>query len=658
MNIPALILALLPLLAEEAQPAQGQQNPTPQTEPPKVGDSTSAPPKQVSGDPGGGLLGRSTSTYSFLSGEDLRTLGVRSYTDALRLMPGLEVEKISATESAVSLRGYVGPSSASQGMMLLMDGRQAYNEFLAAPLWENLPVTLDEIKSIKVIRGPASFEYGPNAMHGIVIVKTKSPLDYARGEYAQHQIFGSISAGSYGSNVQSLTYVRREENTGVKVTLGHDDMNQFETHDDTKNKLFGTIQFETIPLPGHDLDVTAGMSQQIFGTLFPQTSSLPPVTYSTDSKEYFILGKYSMEGLTLQASWSRFSGDAIPDSFFAPFNLLQDTGDVELQFKITVLDSHHLIFGTGIRYSTFVTSDLDVADGRHATTAKWLFVQDEIALFQNLFLTVGARLDNHSVTGTNVSPRFALVYVLDQNMDKEPLQSLRASLGYGLRNPGGREIWFNMPVTISPGVTVPSAVQGNPDLNPEKLRSVEFGYWGRPTEKVRAECSIYYNRADSLFVFAPTTGAPLPIARTNRNHEDAYGVETSMEYQLNDEVFLFGNYTYALRHDLSDHNRIPDGPLNKANVGVRYVQTKGLGAMMWANFFDEITFTDKETGDHVGHVPAYGLLNAKVWYPFKMGSAEGNVFVQAFNATNHVHREHPNGDEYGAIAMAGMELAW
>jgi outer membrane receptor for ferrienterochelin and colicin len=175
---------------------------------------------------------------------------------------------------------------------------------------------------------------------------------------------------------------------------------------------------------------------------------------------------------------------------------------------------------------------------------------------------------------------------------------------------------------------------------------------------VRAECSIYYNRADSLFVFAPTTGAPLPIARTNRNHEDAYGVETSMEYQLNDEVFLFGNYTYALRHDLSDHNRIPDGPLNKANVGVRYVQTKGLGAMMWANFFDEITFTDKETGDHVGHVPAYGLLNAKVWYPFKMGSAEGNVFVQAFNATNHVHREHPNGDEYGAIAMAGMELAW
>jgi len=80
--------------------------------------------------------------------------------------------------------------------------------------------------------------------------------------------------------------------------------------------------------------------------------------------------------------------------------------------------------------------------------------------------------------------------------------------------------------------------------------------------------------------------------------------------------------------------------------------------MLWTNFFDEITFTDKFTGQHVGHVPAYALLNGKVWYPFKLGSADGKVFAQGFNMTNHIHREHPDGQEYGAIALAGVELFW
>src|SRR4051812_23957432 len=102
-------------------------------------------------------------------------------------MPGLEVEKISASESAISVRGYVGPSSATQGMLLVVDGRQAYNEFFGAPFWENIGVVLGEIKSIEVIRGPGSFLYGPNAMHGFVSITTMSPLDYAVGSYANHE---------------------------------------------------------------------------------------------------------------------------------------------------------------------------------------------------------------------------------------------------------------------------------------------------------------------------------------------------------------------------------------------------------------------------------------------------------------------------------------
>src|SRR5882672_3065674 len=204
------------------------------------------------------LLDRASASVSVLSGEDLKALGVQTFIDALRLMPGLEVEKISASESAVSVRGYVGPASASQGMLALVDGRQAYNEFFGAPFWETLGIAFGEIKSIEVIRGPGSFLYGPNAMHGLVNITTMSPLDYGEGIYNNHQVFTTIAAGTYAANQESLIYVKREGETSVKVALSHDDMDQFESRGDTKNKIVGSVRLQTRPAEGRELDVTAG----------------------------------------------------------------------------------------------------------------------------------------------------------------------------------------------------------------------------------------------------------------------------------------------------------------------------------------------------------------------------------------------------------------
>jgi outer membrane receptor for ferrienterochelin and colicin len=656
MILSFLLAALLPVLQDPPNAPASQEEPGPRLK--SRVESVSSGRSN--------LLDRASATVSILSGEDLRTLGVQTYTDALRLMPGLEVEKLSASESAVSVRGYVGPASASQGMLLVIDGRQEYNEFFGAPFWETVGVTLDEIKSIEVIRGPGSFLYGPNAMHGFVSITTMSPLDYAEGSYANHQVFMSMAGGTYAANQEALTFIKREGDTGLKVTIAHDDMDEFEGRGDTKNKLMGSVRFQTRPSAAHEVDLTAGATKQKFDVLFPQTDLLPPATFATRANEYYLQGKYVLNNqLTLRTSWTRFVADGQPDTVFTPFSLLLDTADVELQYSVTELRSHHVMMGAGARYSTFRTSDADVADGRHTTRVKWIFLQDEITLLSDLFLTVGARVDDHSTAGVSVAPRVALVYEFvpakTVDINGEPIllpgQSLRATMGYGYRNPSLRELWFNMP--FSPIGPVPPAfgtVTGNTDLEAEKMRSFEIGYWGRPTPALQAECSLYYNLLDHLVVFEQVPSGT--VQRQNANKEDAYGVEASIEYQLSRETFLFGNYAYELRHNRETHNRIPDGPLNKANVGVRYVQERSISGMVWANVFDEITFTSKTNGQHVGHVPAYALLNGKVWYPVKVGSADGKVFLQGFNLTNHVHREHPDGEEYGLLGMAGVELAW
>ena len=675
LSLVLLAIPFLPLHAQQQAQDPAPPAPRPDDEAPRL----KPPPSQQSTNLTPTLLDRASATVSVITGQDLETLGVRTVTDALRIIPGLEVQKLSASESGVSVRSYSGPGAARQGILGLIDGRQVYNEFFGGVWWESLPITLDEIKKIEVIRGPSSFLYGPNAMHGLVNFVTKSPLDYGDGVTSNHEFFLSASAGSYDSNVETLTYVKREGLSGVKVTMAHDDMDQFEGGRDTRNKLFADIRFETQIDEDQRFELSAGASREKFDVFFPKIVldvpilptgklTLFPATYTTRATEYFLKGNYSfLEGLKIQISWTHLVADGQPDALYMPFSLSLDTGDVDVQYSLTPFDSNRVTVGTGYRYTTFATHDFDVANGRHATGLSWFFLQDELTVAREFFITAGARMDYHSIAGLTVSPRAALVWefgppteeMADGRLVSIPGQSVRATASCGFRDPSLRDLWFNM--TLDPaGMSdpLPVTVVGNKDLRPEEIRSFEIGYWGRPTSRLQAESSVFYNLTDHLFAFEANPNGT--ASRHNVHKEDTYGIELSLEYQLTGEVYTFANYAYEVRQDRDTHDSIPDAPRNKANVGVRVITPKSLSGMLWVNYFDHVRFTTRTGKDTttLGSVPAYTLVNAKVWYPIRVGKAEGKIFLEAFNLLNNVHREYIDTEPYGIIASAGFELAW
>ena len=63
------------------------------------------------------------------------------------------------------------------GLLALLDGRSLYQDIFGFVMWDFLPVNLNEIKQIEVIRGPASAVWGANAVYGVVNVITKSPRE-------------------------------------------------------------------------------------------------------------------------------------------------------------------------------------------------------------------------------------------------------------------------------------------------------------------------------------------------------------------------------------------------------------------------------------------------------------------------------------------------
>ena len=74
----------------------------------------------------------------------------------------------------VSIRG--SASLYTNNLLVLIDGSVVFNPGFNGTVWQSLPVTLDEIERIEIIRGSGGVLYSSNAVYGVINVITKSSL--------------------------------------------------------------------------------------------------------------------------------------------------------------------------------------------------------------------------------------------------------------------------------------------------------------------------------------------------------------------------------------------------------------------------------------------------------------------------------------------------
>ena len=106
-----------------------------------------------------------------LTSEDIRRSPVTSLIEALRLIPGLNVQRINNTRFNVSIRGLNGPFP--KHLLVMVDGRSIYNPLYAGVYWEQRDVPLSIIDRIEVVRGPGGAVWGSNALNGVINIITK-----------------------------------------------------------------------------------------------------------------------------------------------------------------------------------------------------------------------------------------------------------------------------------------------------------------------------------------------------------------------------------------------------------------------------------------------------------------------------------------------------
>ena len=107
--------------------------------------------------------------------DDIRRSGATNIPDALRMAPGVAVERIGTDKWAVSIRGF--DSRFSNKLQVLIDGRSVYSPIFSGVQWSQQDTLMEDIERIEVIRGPNAGVWGANAVNGVINIITKKAAD-------------------------------------------------------------------------------------------------------------------------------------------------------------------------------------------------------------------------------------------------------------------------------------------------------------------------------------------------------------------------------------------------------------------------------------------------------------------------------------------------
>lgn len=135
--------------------------------------------------------------------QEIINSGASSIQEIFRLIPGFIVREQTNGIYDIHILGYdysnprsSMPYASNLISLVMIDNRVVFRDFQGGTFWETLPVDINDIDKIEIVRGPASALYGPNAVNGVINIITKR---------ANKQGFTADVSGQYGNFSSLLT---------------------------------------------------------------------------------------------------------------------------------------------------------------------------------------------------------------------------------------------------------------------------------------------------------------------------------------------------------------------------------------------------------------------------------------------------------------------
>jgi len=417
---------------------------------------------------------------------DRETIAGSGYTrvvDLFRLVPGMFVGEKSGWYTVVS-HSFI--DEWARRMQVMIDGRSVYLPTFGGVRWDTLPLAVDDIERIEVVRGPNAASYGANSVTGSINIITRHPadvpgrkLEIIGGDHGQREAWFRWGGG--GDQVQHRITLGRREDGGLKYAQDDERSNILDYRGDIRVDARQSLSLQVGVVEGTRGDGAVGRDQKV------DSHSLQ-VDYSLQlDKDHDLLVKAFGTGLSTQGSGPA----SLPEQ-----NVTGDRQHIEVQFNNQHAQGLRSTVGAYLREDTvrsqywFNTgNDLKVGSGGVFGHLEW-------RLSPHWLLNAGVFHERYSLVNDKTSPHLALNWQPSQD------HSFRLSMSSAYRNP----VVFEEKGDVAQSVTLPRpigpvtihAITGNQDIVPEYFVSREIGYLGRwPSLHVSLDLRLFDEHLDN-----------------------------------------------------------------------------------------------------------------------------------------------------------------
>ena len=510
--------------------------------------------------------------------------GLRTLTDVLRTVPGVQVAQAGGTgkQTSIFIRG-----TESNHTLVLLDGIEVSDPSLPGGVFDPAHLLTEDVERVEVMRGPLSTLYGSDAIGGVINVVTRKgrgkPRLTAWGEAGARHTFQQATAlrGSHDLVNYSLSYttLHTRGHTAVAEDRGAHERDGYDNRTLSGRVGFTPTDTSEISLVGRFVDTDNELDP--FFEDRNNRNQTRQLFLRTEGRLELLDGKWRQRlGVSFSDHDRKELDDADPLGLGSSIES-HDGGRLKLdwQHDFTVTPEHVLTFGLETERETIDSSLESVSTfgvftkGGHASQRSSAVFGQEQFTFGDVFGVVGGRLEHHDEFGSELTYRTAVAYVHPDSGTK-----VHGSIGTGFKAPSLDDL-FGVSVFTSPFFT--SLSVGNPDLQPERSRGWELGV-EQPLfgDLVRVGVTYFQNRIRNLIA---ATADFTTLRNVGRAKTD--GFESSLSVRVRDRVFFRLDHVYLsaedrdsgedlLRrpaHTLLGTLELRPGRRSTVSLGVRYI---------------------------------------------------------------------------------------
>ncbi|MBT9591788.1 MAG: TonB-dependent receptor [Thiobacillus sp.] len=444
----------------------------------------------------------------------IRASGFRDIPDLLRLVPGFSV---AYTRDNTWAAGYHGLGDAySRRFQVLVDGRSIYSPHYGAVNWTDLPLAIDDIERIEVVRGPNASIHGANSFAAVINIITKTAAQVP-GEFV------SMQAGTQDMRGLTVRHGGGDAALRYRLTASAQQRDRFKQNVPVSPVVSGGQYYEASQnyfVNGRldwqlaaDSDVMAqfGLNQgNGHAGALTADSRLALEPREQDSNAFYLQFAYhkvesARREWRVQAYHTQNAFDA--DVRVSPLvyeekdygnivvnqYLLQSRSSIDLQVNEQWSPNLRAVWGGEVWQETVKSPQNYNSSKTMRGEIARAFGNLEWRLHERVLLQGGAMLEHHYFTGADISPRVAASFTV------VPDHVLRLGVSRAYRSPTFFEEMGNQVLLNDAGTVIDTTIMRNGGLEPERILSRELGYVGRWSAlHLELDVRLYRDRIDSF----------------------------------------------------------------------------------------------------------------------------------------------------------------